>query len=169
MTGPGRLVASFVNFGADVLAPGRILQGNIGTFRVGEPGGGPVTTAGRASWPRHCPTPQATDNILGYLWAKEAYGAMMYAGAVTDLSIADSLEDPRWRPLMLGVAREVLAQAPVPPEASTGSSPTTWRARWPAGRVQPGQRQIPLRDLSRPDGAPPPDRGRRHRANCPAR
>src|ERR1700683_5104856 len=33
VTGPGRLVTSFVNFGADVLGPGQIMQGNIGTFR----------------------------------------------------------------------------------------------------------------------------------------
>ena len=60
---------------------------------------------------------------MGFLWGKEAYGAMLYAGAVSDLSIADSLEDPRWRPLMLAIAREVLAQAPVPPEAFDGFDP----------------------------------------------
>ena len=37
----------------------------------------------------------ATGNIIGFLWGKEAYGAMLYAGAVSDLSIADSLEAPR--------------------------------------------------------------------------
>src|SRR5258707_2115494 len=40
-----------------------------------------------------------------------------------DLSIADSLEDPRWRPLMLAIAREVLAQAPVRPEGFDGFEP----------------------------------------------
>ena len=122
VTGPGRLVASFVNFGADVLAPGRILQGNIGTFRVGEPGGGPVTPR-VAELATALPYAVATENILGFLWAKEAYGAMLFAGAVSDLSIAATLEDPRWRPLMLGIAREVLAQAPVTPEAFDGFDP----------------------------------------------
>ena len=70
------------------------------------------------------PYAQATDNILGFLWGKEAYGAMLWAGAVSDLSIADSLEDPHWRPLMLAVAREVLAQSPVRPEAFDGFDPT---------------------------------------------
>jgi Asp-tRNA(Asn)/Glu-tRNA(Gln) amidotransferase A subunit family amidase len=60
---------------------------------------------------------------MGFLWGKEAYGAMLYAGAVSDLSIADSLEDPRWRPLMLAIAREVLAQAPVEPEGFDGFDP----------------------------------------------
>jgi hypothetical protein len=48
---------------------------------------------------------------------------MLYAGAVSDLSIADTLEDPRWRPLMLAIAREALAQAPVRPEAFDGFDP----------------------------------------------
>jgi 2-dehydropantoate 2-reductase len=122
VTGPGALVTSFVNFGADQLAPGRILQGNIGTFRVGEPGGGPVTPR-VAELADALPYARATENILGYLWGKEAYGAMLFAGAVSDLSIAETLEDPRWRPLMLAVAREVLAQAPVRPEGFDGFEP----------------------------------------------
>ncbi len=69
------------------------------------------------------PYAQATGNIMGFLWGKEAYGAMLYAGAVSDLSIADSLEDPQWRPLMLATAREVLAQAPVRPESFDGFDP----------------------------------------------
>ena len=122
VTGPGRLVASFVNFGADVLEPGRILQGNVGTFRVGEPDGG-VITPRVAELARVLPYAQATDNIMGFLWGKEAYGAMLFAGAVSPLSIAETLEDPRWRPLMLAIAREVLAQAPVRPEGFDGFEP----------------------------------------------
>jgi 2-dehydropantoate 2-reductase len=122
VTGPGRLVASFVNFGADVLAPGRILQGNVGTFRVGEPDGG-VITPRVAELAQVLPYAQATDNIMGYLWGKEAYGAMLFAGAVSPLSIAETLEDPRWRPLMLAIAREVLTQASVPPEGFDGFEP----------------------------------------------
>jgi 2-dehydropantoate 2-reductase len=122
VTGPGRLVTSFVNFGADLLAPGRILQGNVGTFRVGEPGGGAITPR-VAELARVLPYAQATGNIMGYLWSKEAYGAMLFAGAVSPLSIAETLEDPRWRPLMLAIAREVLAQAPVQLESFDGFEP----------------------------------------------
>jgi ketopantoate reductase len=121
VTGPGRLIASFVNFGADVLAPGRIMQGNIGTFRIGEPGGG--ITPRVAELAAALPYAQPTANIMGYLWGKEAYGAMLFAGAVSPLSIAETLEDPRWRPLMLAIAREVLAQSPVPPEGFDGFEP----------------------------------------------
>ncbi len=119
--GPDRVLASFVNFGADWLEPGVIMQGNVGTFRVGEPGGGLSERVRELA--AALPYAEPTGNILGFLWGKEAYGAMLYAGAVSDLSIADSLEDPRWRPLMLAVAREVLAQAPARPEAFDGFDP----------------------------------------------
>ena len=33
--GRTRVLSSFVNFGADVMAPGRIMQGNVATFRGG--------------------------------------------------------------------------------------------------------------------------------------
>jgi 2-dehydropantoate 2-reductase len=121
VVGPERVLASFVNFGADWLEPGLIMQGNIGTFRVGEPAGGLTDRVRELA--AALPYAEPTDNILGFLWGKEAYGAMLYAGAVSDLSIADSLEDPRWRPLMLAIAREVLAQAPVRPEAFDGFDP----------------------------------------------
>jgi 2-dehydropantoate 2-reductase len=119
--GPDRVLASFVNFGADWLEPGLIMQGNIGTFRVGEPGGGLSERVLELA--AALPYAEPTGNIMGFLWGKEAYGAMLYAGAVSDLSIADSLEDPKWRPLMLAIAREVLAQAPVRPEAFDGFDP----------------------------------------------
>lgn len=121
VVGPGRVVVSLVNFGADWLEPGRIMQGNIGTFRVGEPEGGISERVRELA--EALPYAQPTDNIMGFLWGKEAYGAMLYAGVVSDLSIADSLEDPRWRPPMLAIAREVLAQAPVRPEGFDGFEP----------------------------------------------
>ncbi len=116
-----RLLVCFVNFGADVLGPGVILQGNVGTFRIGELDGAltdRVLTIADA-----LPYAQATDSIQGYLWSKEAYGSMLFAGAVSDLSIADHLELPQYRPLMLALAREVLAQAPVPPLPFDGFDP----------------------------------------------
>jgi 2-dehydropantoate 2-reductase len=122
VTGPGRLVASFVNFGADLLGPGQIMQGNVGTFRVGEPAGGAITPRVE-ELARALPYAEPTGNIMGFLWGKEAYGAMLFAGAVSPLSIAETLEDPRWRPLMLAIAREVLAQAPVAPEGFDGFEP----------------------------------------------
>lgn len=120
--GRGRVVSSFVNFGADVMAPGRIMQGNVATFRVGELDGGRVTPR-VLQLVEALPYAKATDNVLGYLWGKEAYGAMLWAGAVSDLTIAEHLEDPRYRPVMIAIAREVLAQAPVKVESFDGFEP----------------------------------------------
>ncbi|NNN03144.1 MAG: NAD(P)-binding domain-containing protein [Acidimicrobiaceae bacterium] len=122
VVGRDNLLVSFVNFGADLMAPGRIMQGNVGTFRVGEPFRNVITDRVQ-ELVGALPYAQATDNIMGFLWGKEAYGAMLYAGAVSDLSIADSLEDPRYRPLLLAVAREVLEQSPVEPESFDGFDP----------------------------------------------
>ncbi len=119
--GAERVVVGFVNFGADYLEPGVVLQGNIAAFRVGEPAG-PVTDRVR-ELVAALPWAEATDNIAGFLWAKEAYGAMLFATAVSDLSIADALEEPRYRPLMLSLAREVLAQSPARPESFDGFDP----------------------------------------------
>jgi 2-dehydropantoate 2-reductase len=122
VVGWDRLLVSFINFGADYMAPGRIMQGNVGTVRVGEPRGGFISRRVQ-ELADALPYAAATDNIQGFLWGKEAYGAMLYAGAVSDLSIADSLESPEWQPLMLATAREVLAQSPVNPEAFDGFDP----------------------------------------------
>lgn len=120
--GRDRVLSSFVNFGADVMSPGRIMQGNVATFRVGELDGGPITQR-VLDLVDALPYAEATENVLGFLWGKEAYGAMLWAGAVSDLTIAEHLEHPRYRPVMLAVAREVLAQAPVKAEGFDGFEP----------------------------------------------
>jgi 2-dehydropantoate 2-reductase len=120
--GADRVIASFVNFGADVMGPGRVMQGNIGTFRVGEIGGGVITQRVR-DLADALPYAVATDNVLGYLWGKEVYGAMMWAGAVSDLPIAETLAREAYKPLMVALAEEVLAQAPVKVESFDGFVP----------------------------------------------
>jgi oligopeptide/dipeptide ABC transporter ATP-binding protein len=67
---------------------------------------------------------EVTDNIMGYLWAKEAYGAMLFATALSDLSIADALEEPRYRPLYVRLAGEVLRAATARPEPFDGFDPS---------------------------------------------
>jgi 2-dehydropantoate 2-reductase len=120
--GSDRVISSLVNFGADVMTPGRIMQGNVGTFRVGELDGGGITPR-VLDLVEALPYARPTENVLGFLWGKEAYGAMLWAGAVSDLTIAEHLEDPRYRPVMIAIAREVLAQAPVKVESFDGFDP----------------------------------------------
>jgi 2-dehydropantoate 2-reductase len=119
--GAGRVVEACVNFGADVISPGVVLRGNRATFMVGETDG---TISERVTaLARDIADAQVTDRVLGYIWAKEAYGAMLAAGAVSDLPIADTLDDPAYQPLMIEIARQVLAQAPVPPMPLDGFDP----------------------------------------------
>jgi len=66
------------------------------------------------------PDAKETRNILGFLWAKEAYGAMLFATAVSDLSIAEALAERRYRAVFVELAREVLAAAPVAVEPFDG-------------------------------------------------
>ncbi len=119
--GPGKVVEALVNFGADVTGPGVVLRGNRATFLIGEPDG-TVSERVRAL-AADIADAEVTENVLGYLWAKEAYGAMLTATAVSDLAIADVLDDPAYAPLLLGLAREVLDQAPVTPMAFDGFDP----------------------------------------------
>ena len=119
--GPGGAVQACVNFGADVTAPGVVLRGNRGTFKIGEIDG--KASARVAALAADIADAEATTEVMGYLWGKEAYGAMLFATAVSDLAIHAVFDDPAYHPLLLAVAREVLAQAPVRPLALDGFDP----------------------------------------------
>jgi 2-dehydropantoate 2-reductase len=112
VVGPDRVVEAVVNFGADVLEPGVVLRGNRATFMIGELDGRPSERV--AALAADIADARATVNVLGYAWAKEAYGATLFATAVSDLPIFAVFDDPAYRPLLIAVATEVLAQAPVP-------------------------------------------------------
>jgi len=111
--GPERVVDAVVNFGADVLEPGVVLRGNRATFLVGEPDGS-LSDRVRAL-AADLADAAATPGILGHKWAKLAIGALLAATAVSDLPIADVLDDPAYRLLLTELARQVAGQAPVPP------------------------------------------------------
>jgi 2-dehydropantoate 2-reductase len=119
--GEERTVGAFVNFGADYVAPGHIFVGGKGSLYVGELDGRKSERVARLV--RDLPDAKSTRNILGFLWGKEAYGAMLFATAVSDLSIADALAERRYRPLFVRLAREVLALAPVTVESFDGFDP----------------------------------------------
>ncbi|MDX6485365.1 MAG: hypothetical protein QOF43_518 [Gaiellaceae bacterium] len=119
--GEERTVGAFVNFGADYLSPGRIFVGGQGALYVGELDGRESDRLARLV--RDLPDAKSTGNIMGYLWAKEAYGAMLFATAVSDLSIADALAEARYRTLFVRLAQEVLAVAPVAIESFDGFDP----------------------------------------------
>lgn len=111
--GPERTVGAFVNFGADYLTPGVIHWGGRGAVVVGELDGRttPRARAIHALLQRFDPDAILTANIFGYLWGKLAYAALLFATALTDASIADVLAAREHRPLLIALAREVVAVA----------------------------------------------------------
>jgi 2-dehydropantoate 2-reductase len=113
IAGAERTVGALVNFGADCVAPGVIHYGGRGTLAVGEPDGRttPRARAICAAWRDFDGSATVTPNIWGHLWSKEAYGAMLFATALTDAPIADVLAMPDARCVCIGLAREVLAVA----------------------------------------------------------
>jgi 2-dehydropantoate 2-reductase len=120
--GPERVVGAVVNFGADVVEPGVVLRGNRAAFLVGELDGRLSGRAARLA--ADMADAEATASILGYAWAREAYGATLLATAVSDLPVHEVFADPDYRPLLTAVAAEVLTQAPVRPLPLDGFDPS---------------------------------------------
>ena len=138
VVGLERTVGSFVNFGADYMEPGIIHYGGRGAVVIGEVDGR-VTPRVRAihdAWYDFDDRAIVTQNIWGYLWGKEAYGAMLFATALTNESIADALAMPAYRDLYIGLAREILAVADargIKPEAFDGFDPNAFLPSAPDG------------------------------------
>jgi 2-dehydropantoate 2-reductase len=138
IVGKQRTVGAFVNFGADYIEPGVIHYGGRGAVVVGEIDGAitPRVTAIRNAWLDFDQRAIVTPNIWGYLWGKEAYGAMLFATALTNESIADALANPKYRNLYIALAREILAVANargVKPESFDGFDPAAYLPDAPAG------------------------------------
>ena len=128
LVGRERTVGAFINFGADYLSPGVIHYGGRGAVVLGEIDG--RITSRIEDLHRALLTfddqAQVTRNIWGYLWSKLAVGAMLFATALTDASIADALASRRHQKLFVAIAKEVLrvAQARgIDPEPFNGFDP----------------------------------------------
>jgi 2-dehydropantoate 2-reductase len=131
IVGAERTVGAFVNFGADYLEPGLVHYGGRGAVVVGEVDGRLTSRIDeiRAAWRDFDDRAIVTPNIWGYLWAKEAYGAMLFATALTNDSIADALAMTRYRDVYIDLGREILAVATarsVEPEAFDGFDPAAF-------------------------------------------
>jgi len=131
--GEERTVGCFVNFGADVMEPGLIQRGNRGAVVVGELNGARTPRAREV----HKLLSQfdkdaiLTDNIWGYLWAKLAYGSLLFATALAEASIADVLDSQQHRPVLKELAREVMrvaAAQDIRPEGFDGFNPHAFGA-----------------------------------------
>ena len=131
--GMARVVGAFLNFGADYLGPGRITYSGRGAVVLGELDGAttPRLTELHALMRKFEPDAIATDNIVGYLWGKLGYGALLFGTALTDDGIADVLADPRHRRVLVALGREVMAVAAaqgIRPQGFNGFDPSSFAA-----------------------------------------
>jgi 2-dehydropantoate 2-reductase len=110
IVGENRTIGAFVNFSADYLEPGLIHFAGRGAFYIGELDGS-ITPRLRQLQQAlsHWGSVQMTDNIWGFLYGKQAYGAMLFATALTNDSMADAID--QHRRVTVDLAREVLSVA----------------------------------------------------------
>ncbi len=132
--GASRTMGCFVNFGADWLGPGRILYGNRAALVVGEIDGSirGRTREMHALMQLFEPDAVVTADIWAYLWGKLAYGAMLFATALTDESMSANFANPARVPVFIALGREVIAVAEargVKPKGFGGFEPSAFSAR----------------------------------------
>jgi 2-dehydropantoate 2-reductase len=134
IVGKERTVGAFVNFGADYHEPGKIFFGGRGAVVLGELDGSTTDRlkALEAVFLKFDENTKITDDLFGYLWGKEAYGAMLFVSALTNESIADALADMKYRDIYIESAREVLLIATkmgISPRSFNGFEPQAFLDR----------------------------------------
>jgi 2-dehydropantoate 2-reductase len=112
LVGANRTVGAFLTFGGHYKAPGEIVFGGPGTFRVGEIAGAttPRVVALQQAFSVLQPV-ETTDNIFGFLWSKIVLSAIYFATAITDSDVTDLYAVARHRDLFGRLAGEVVAVA----------------------------------------------------------
>jgi 2-dehydropantoate 2-reductase len=134
--GAGRTVGAFVSFPADWQGPGHIEHGGAGNVWIGELDG--RITPRLSAIQRllaHAVGAHVTDNIFGYLWAKQIDCSLLFAQAVTDETFADVFGDKRYQPVLIALVGEgvgVAQAAGVRLQGFDAFDPLKLRPRTPA-------------------------------------
>jgi 2-dehydropantoate 2-reductase len=112
LIGAGRTIGAFLTFGGHYKAPGEIMFGGPGAFRIGELDGATTSriVALQQAFSALQPV-EVTDNIFGFLWAKIVLGVIYFATATTDSDVTDLYAVARYRGLFGRLAGEVVAVA----------------------------------------------------------
>ena len=139
--GAKRTLGALVTMIAARREPGRIFLGEPGSLRLGELDGQVSTRLLRLT--EELEQAESTSNVLGALWAREAYNAGLFATAVADLSTADALAEPRYEALYMRLMEEVLAQSTADPEPFDEFDPTDLRGS--IERTAEHKRRLPLK------------------------
>ncbi len=105
--GTERVVPAFLTFPADWQAPGHIEQGGAGNIWIGEMDGRLTERLLRIKQLlAHAVTAHVTDNIFGYLWAKQIDCSLLFAQAVTNETFASLYGNRRYQPLLVALLGE---------------------------------------------------------------
>lgn len=111
--GKNRTIGAFLNFSGDILEPGVINFGGRGATVVGEIDGkitGRVETI-HENMKIFDEETILTDNIFGYLWSKNGYGAMLFAEAITNRGITEMFEMEKWHKVLINLGKEIVSVA----------------------------------------------------------
>ncbi len=119
--GPGRVAAAWADFDATELGPGVVRVGDRATLLVGELDNLDTERAGLLA--SHIAGALLTQRISGVLQSGLAQDAVLAVTGLSDRPAAAVLGDPTYRPLLLEVARQVLAGAAVPAAPAGGFDP----------------------------------------------
>ena len=143
--GRERVIGCFVNFGADYLEPGRVHFGGRGAVVLGELDGEitPRLHALLAVFQDFDPDARTSANIWGYLWGKLGYGALLFATALGNESIADALAHPPHRTLYRALGEEVMRVA-----RANGIAPEGFNGFDPAGFVPGADADLTERSMA---------------------
>jgi Asp-tRNA(Asn)/Glu-tRNA(Gln) amidotransferase A subunit family amidase len=116
-----RVAAAWADFDATEIGPGVVRAGDRATLLVGELDNPDTERTGLLA--SHIPGARLTERISGVLPSGLAQDTMLAVTGLSDQPAAAVLGDPRYQPLLLEVARQVLAGAPVPPASAGGFDP----------------------------------------------
>lgn len=111
--GKERTIGAFFNFSGDILEPGVINFGGRGDTVVGEMDGIMTERVREIHKNMQIFNKQSvlTDNIFGYLWSKNGYGAMLFAEAITERGITEMFEMEKWHQVLIHLGREIVSVA----------------------------------------------------------
>lgn len=110
--GVNRVAGAFINFASDYIEPGHIRYGGAGDYYLGRLDGPPDERlrAIAEKFSRIMNT-VLTDNIMGYLWAKECYGSMLIGTALIDAPVHEVLAVPENREVLTTAMVEAVTVA----------------------------------------------------------
>ncbi len=112
LVGPHRTIGAYITFGGYYAEPGTLVHMSSGSLYLGELDGSTTPRVEALADDFRALQPiNITDNIQGYLWAKEALGAAYFATALADADVSDIYADDHYCRILGRLAGEVVAIA----------------------------------------------------------